>query len=492
MSILIKNGLIYDGRGQPPYQKDILIRGNQIASLGYLKKDGADEVIDAKDAWVFPGFIDANSGSDHHLYIFKNPHQNNFLKQGVTTILGGTGGSSLAPLFEHLPETIKKWSAENFHETNTNWQSFKEFLEVIKKKGIGVNFGSFVGYSTIKQALTSNKSQDLTERELKLFKKILRSSLRQGAFGFSTSFECGYSRKAPMREIKELVKIVAEEKKVYVTDLRYPEDDIQKSIDEILEITESTGASVEINHLQPIKSVKNKYRKLKRDLEKKSTKKNINFDCYPYKVTKLPIYRFLPRWIERPTIKEMAEIVRSERNDKEILEHLKTLIRKEITIIHTPKELSFLKGKKIKEVAEKRKLTQAETILNLMKISGLKMVCLYENIDYEALKEFIFSEPVIIASNGIYSEIPEYKPFLKFIKWASSEPKVSLEKAITKITSLPASKFGIEKRGLIKESYAADITIIKNNEITDVIVNGKIALKKGEVQQTLNGKVLKK
>jgi len=151
-----------------------------------------------------------------------------------------------------------------------------------------------------------------------------------------------------------------------------------------------------------------------------------------------------------------------------------------------------LKGKKIKEVAEKRKLTQAETILNLMKISGLKMVCLYENIDYEALKEFIFSEPVIIASNGIYSEIPEYKPFLKFIKWASSEPKVSLEKAITKITSLPASKFGIEKRGLIKESYAADITIIKNNEITDVIVNGKIALKKGEVQQTLNGKVLKK
>src|SRR6056297_145375 len=124
MNTLIKNGLIFDGRGQPPYKKDILIKGERIYKIGEIDKSKADQVIDAEGAYVFSGFIDINSGIDHHLKILTEPHQKSFIEQGVTTVIGGNSGSSLAPIFGNSLETIKKWGAENLSKINIDWQQF--------------------------------------------------------------------------------------------------------------------------------------------------------------------------------------------------------------------------------------------------------------------------------------------------------------------------------------------------------------------------------
>ena len=92
MSILIKNGLVYDGKGQPPSKRDILIRGKYVVDIGAFSKRRADTVIDAEDALVLPGFVDINSASDHYLNILMEPHQTRFIEQGITTILGGNEG----------------------------------------------------------------------------------------------------------------------------------------------------------------------------------------------------------------------------------------------------------------------------------------------------------------------------------------------------------------------------------------------------------------
>ncbi len=488
MSILIKNGLIYNGTGQKPEKKNILIRKNQIKSIGNLKDTQADKVIDAEGKYILPGFIDINSGIDHHLKILTSSHQKTFLEQGVTTAIGGNNGSSLAPFSTHSLETIKKWGSDELQKTNIDWENFGEFLNSINKKGLKINFGSFIGHSSIKRLITKNKPRDMTKREINLSQEILKESISQGALGLSASFEYGFTSETPKNEIKELLKVIKETNKIYVTDFQYPEKDPQKSLKEIINLTENI--KTEINHLEPLKSSSEQYLNITDKLKKISSQTDINFDSYPAKFIKTPVYQFLPDWLEKPTLKETSKIVKSGRYDKEIKEHLKQYTRRKIKFTHVPVGFPTLKNKTLKKLSENREQTQIETMLEIMKITDLQPVCTYYNVDQKILSKLIKSESSIIASNGTHFEIPKYNPFLEYLKF-SRDNKISLEKAITKITSEPAAKLNIKKRGKIKEGYYADILIMENKKIDTVFVNGEVAYKNNNPTKTKSGEVIK-
>lgn len=125
-----------------------------------------------------------------------------------------------------------------------------------------------------------------------------------------------------------------------------------------------------------------------------------------------------------------------------------------------------------------------------MKESSLKAVCLFGNVDKEILEELILSNPSIIASGGIDFKL-RHKPFLKFINWITEETSLPLEKAIMKTSSLPALKFGIKKRGVIKENYYADLILIKNGSVSTVVVNGNLVFHEGEIKERQAGKIIK-
>ncbi|MEK7089852.1 MAG: D-aminoacylase, partial [Patescibacteria group bacterium] len=169
MSTLIKNGLVYDGSGTAPIKRDILIHGKYIAKIGTLSREHADLVIDVGGASVMPGFIDVTSHSDHYMSLFYEPYQEDFIRQGITTIIGGNCGVSLAPLLTGSLESVREWGSE--HGTNVSWYSIKEFLQMLSKRKLGINFGTLVGHTSIRRALTQNKFRDLTEEELEMFKK---------------------------------------------------------------------------------------------------------------------------------------------------------------------------------------------------------------------------------------------------------------------------------------------------------------------------------
>ncbi|MFC1757123.1 ATP-binding protein [Patescibacteria group bacterium] len=157
-SVIIKNGTIIDGTKMPAIKADIAINNEKIAKIGNLQKKNAKLVIDASNLYITPGFIDLTTHSDNHWTIFSSPKQESFLRQGVTTIIGGHGGSSLAPFVKKESlETLEKWVDTS--QLNLNWQTLKDFLEQLDKTEIGINFGTFVGHETLRRNVLKNRSK---------------------------------------------------------------------------------------------------------------------------------------------------------------------------------------------------------------------------------------------------------------------------------------------------------------------------------------------
>ena len=217
MSLLIKGVQVIDGTGSEPYKADVLIQRNLISAIGNLKGRQTDEVVDGLGHYLVPGFIDVHNNTDHYLSIFSNPAQEDFLKQGITTIIGGHCGSSLAPLLYGTLESIRKWA--NPQDVNVDWHTVAELMASLGRISPGINFGTLAGHSTIRRALLGERSR-LLERELSVFKLVLTQAMKEGAFGLSTGLEFVHAKKASKKEIKELSAIVKEMNGVYATHLR--------------------------------------------------------------------------------------------------------------------------------------------------------------------------------------------------------------------------------------------------------------------------------
>ncbi len=494
--LLIKNGLIFNGKGQTPFKKDIVIKEDKIIALeeNITNFSNFEKIINAQNAFVFPGFIDINTDSDHFFTIFSEPYQKDFLKQGVTTIIGGNCGTSLAPFFYHSLSAFHEWPFDQ--KINIDWHNFKEFKDLILKKGIGVNFGTLIGHNTIRRFLTKGELRDLTEGEIEVFKMIIEENLKIGAFGFSSGLNFFHSRQIPYYELKELTKIVSNYKKVFAVHLRNNEEDIVYSILEIIELAKENNLNIEISHLQPLKNFKTEYLKAKEIINKAADNVLINFDCNPFNSQILPIYMFLPVWFQdNNNFGKMLEIVLADHLKPRLLEYFRKFNGDLIIINHVPENLKFLQGKTLTEYANLNNISTSESLLKLMRITHLKASLIYRNIDEDLLKEFLKDEQVIIASNGFSSNNEfkherDYQTFTKFLKLVLNEKIMPLEKAIYKITYLPAKKYNIFHRGLIEEGCFADLVIYKDEKINYVLVNGEIVIEEGEFKEKLKGKFL--
>ncbi len=495
MKTLIKNGLVYDGSGNSPIKQDILIRGSQIVGLGNFNKNSADLVLDANNAIITPGFIDVSGSLDHYLKIPGFTHAA-LIRQGITTIIGGNCGSSLVPLINghDALDSIKKWGISV--KLNINWDSVKDFLKIIQKNGIGINFGTLIGHSTIRRAITGEALRDLTKNELDIFKKILSRSFKEGAFGLSFGLEYIHSQDTPFSEILELVKLTKSAKKIYATHLRNTENKVLEAVEEILSISGKTGANTQINHFSPDKNYQDEFKKAKELIEKESAKIHINFDCAPFEYTPLPIYKLLPEWMQVDNLKIMEEFLLTKHLKTRLVAHLKKFDEKDIIIGFVSESFKMLIGKSLKAFMENTGLKNYEAIFKLMKMTNLKATVFYKNINGELLEKFINSPSSFISSGGFgfpapHLEKEDFQLFKKFISYIQNYSNMPLEKAITKLTSIPAEKYEINKRGFIKENYYADILVLRENEPENVFVNGESILKDKILTKALPGMALK-
>lgn len=480
MSILIKNGLIFDGSGGSPFKSDIFINHQHISRIGNFSHRLAEQIIDARGMPVVPGFIDINSDADHYLSIFNEPFQSVYLNKGITTIIGGNAGASLAPLLDGSLRAVRKWADPSL--SNVNWRRISEFFDVLKKQKLGVNFGTLVGHSTIRRAIIGESLRDLTDKEIGFFKKVLAEGLKDGAFGFSVGLNFVHSRRAPYFELKECAQIVRNFKAVYAVQLRDCRQGLLTGVEEVLKLARETKVNMEISGMQPLKGWTAQYQQAISLIEKEKNHFNVHFDFCPAAATAVAIYSLLPEWTQSGGLETMLRHIAAPHLREKILKSLSDLPLEDIVIHRVPSFLKFLSGKSLKEFSQTQNLAPAAALLKLMELSQLKAEVLYRNTDFSILPQILFSENSLVASGGT----------LNFLDLIQKENLLPLEKAVMKLTSLPARKFGIKERGLLAEGYFADIVVLRDGKPGEVLVNGSLVLEDGEIKKVLAGQVLRK
>lgn len=496
--ILIKGVQVVDGTGEPSYRSDVILNGDKISAIGNFPKKSADKVIDGLGLYLAPGFIDVNTDSDHYLSLFTNPSQKDFLLQGVTTIIGGHCGSSLAPLLYGSLESIRKWA--NVNEVNVDWQTLTDFFNIFDRIKLGVNFGTLVGHSTIRRAIIGDAFRDLTKSELGVFKKIFQQSMEEGALGLSTGLGYAHSRQTSYKEIKELAKIVKDYDGVYATHLRNETEGLIASVIETSKLAQDVGVKTLISHFRPIIGFERDYDEAL-DLLESVEDVNIHFDLYPFNVSVVPIYTLLPHWAQNGGLEIMLANLKSEEIRERILQGLPHLNRDDLVVVdvHLP-ERFYLVGKNLGQIAENRKVSMREAILHLMQLTKLRSLVIYKNINFDLTLKALNSNRALIASNA--ASLPEskqivqherfFKTFPKYLEITDRQGRPALEEVIQKFTSIPAEKFGLKDRGLIKEGYVADLVLLRDRKIHSVFVGGQLAVGDGQFQNVFAGKILKK
>ncbi len=479
MSLLIKGVQIIDGEGKPPYQADVLVQKNVIGAIGNFKNKRTDEVIDGLGNYLVPGFIDIDTDSDHYLGILTNPAQDDFVAQGVTTIIGGHCGSSLAPLLYGTLEGLDKWAGPS--QVNVNWHTMQEFLSSLDKIGIGVNFGTLIGHSTVRRAITGDAERALTKNEMAVFKETIKRALSEGAFGLSTGLGYAHGRIAKPDEVRELVSVLKGFDAVYATHLRSQTDRLLASVRETIDVASATGVQTLISHLRPLRGYEDHYIKALKLINDSSAKASIFFDVYPHDTSTYSVHSLLPREAQKRTAAATLEYINKPANRKAIEKDLAELNADELWIASAPRHEGMI-GRTLREVAEMKEMAPGRALFEIMQLTSMKATIFYRDINYDLLLQALSSDRSFIASNG-NSSIPgrfmkherATNTFPKFLDIATKSGLMPLEQAVKKITSLPAGYFDLKGRGAVKEGNIADLVVINRDDfkVRETIVGGK-------------------
>lgn len=523
MEIIIKNGFVFDGSGNPWVKADIGIEKGKIARVGKLKGIKVDSEIDATGLVVCPGFIDIHCHSD--ILLLSNPTMDAKVFQGVTTELNGNCGNSPTPLVGDM----KNRRAERLN-IEANWATHKEYVEALSEKGHATNSAMLQGYNQLRMAVMGMDDRKVTDRELGLMKLLLRQSLDQGVFGLSTGLWYSPSSFATTEELIELCKIVAKYDATYVTHIRSESRKFVEAIEEAIRIGEESGASVECVHHKAYGEHDWGKIPVTLDLITKARERGVDvtLDVYPYIYDSGNFEGWLPVWARTGGFVELGkrlkdpvlrEKIKSE-IENQIQEPEKLLSTAILTRCNSHPEYA---GKKLIELAKAKKMNIIDYAIELSieEIDSIGMgsraIGISSKMSCEENVKRVITHPAsMIGSDGSGHPMKNNKDWIHprnfgtfprfFGKYVRDEGVLSLQEAIRKCTSAPAQRIGLKERGLIREGMWADITIFNYHEINDnfsledpvqyptgikyVIVNGATVIDDGEHTGQLPGKSL--
>lgn len=521
-NVIIKNGTIVDGTGKPKFKGDIGIREGMIAEVGDLHSDHGEMEIDATGKYVAPGFIDVNNHSDTYWRIFLDPELESLLYQGVTTVIGGNCGSSLAPLTSHdVIKSIQKWT--DVSKINFNWLSMKEFLAEVEKKKLSLNFATLVGHETLRRGLVGDEVRDINPSEMKIMKKMLAEAMKEGALGFSTGLVYTHAKLASSREIEELAEIARYYNGVYTTHIRGESDDLIKSVEEAIRIAKDTKVRLQISHLKAM-GEKN-WHLMEEAINLIETARtsgiDVNFDVYPYTSTGSVLYILLPDWATEGGRDMMLARLRDAETRQRVIKEMREsgYNYSKITISISALDKS-LNRKKIVDIAKAQGKSIEDTIIDVLIASEGRVVTMMDVLSEKNVDKGVVNPFSIISSNGSgyniehkkSGEVVHPRNFGTFPRVLASYVRdrgvVGWEEAIRKMSGLAAEKFNIEKRGIIAEGNHADIVIFDPEKICDeatfdepykyprgmewVLVNGQPAIKEGNIAKAFSGEVIRR
>ncbi|MCX8184712.1 MAG: D-aminoacylase [Sulfolobales archaeon] len=521
--IVIKSGVVVDGSGSPPFKADIGILGDEIKSIGDLSGEKAERVINASGLIVSPGFIDMHNHSD--ITIFEVPTADNYILQGVTTLVTGSCGSSPAPLTDVNFDEAVKWVKREHPEVEVKWRSFGEYVKALSELRPAVNIAPQVGHGTIRAAALGFGPEKPSDRDIQLMKELAREAMEAGAFGVSTGLIYVPGTFASTEEIVEIAKVAASYGGMYSTHMRNEGIGLLDSVFEAISIGLRAGISVEISHLKA--SGRPSWGKVLTALkiieDYASRGYDISADAYPYIAASTSLMTLLPRDMRGASSEEIMKKLRESNTVSRLKERLGEAVFEEryiswsdIMISYSPKHREF-EGARLDKIAESMGVDPIEAVVRILLDDELATGMVTFTMREEDVRAVISHPLVAIGSDGSVGRFGVGKPhprrygtFPRVIaKYVREEKVLSLQEAIRKMTSLPARKLRLWNRGLIRPGFKADLVVFNYYGIEDtstyenphsypkgikyVIVNGKIAVDSGKLDPHVRaGKALRR
>lgn len=522
--VIIKNGMILDGFGTPGMKKDLGITGDTISVLDNLGEATADLIIDATDLVVAPGFIDIHTHTDVELLV--DPRGVSKVMQGVTTEVSGNCGYSPFPINESDLKEMNERLNEKYGIT-VNWHDINGFLSALEESKISINYATFTGHGSLRGYVVGKNDVVPTAEQMDKMKAVLEESIKAGSFGLSTGLEYAPGSYADTEELIELSKVVAANGGIYNTHMRNEDDTVIEAIEEALRICKEAEVSVEIAHLKACN--KSNWHKVEKMLELISQANDqglpVKADRYPYIAYGTGLSTFLPLWSRQGDTDDVLARLNDKNQIKKIEEYAisrGTRIggwdRVMISSCRTD-ENKIWEGKSIQACAGESGTSEFEFIRQLLINERLSAGIVGFAMDEDNLKKVLSSPFVMIGSDGNAvapdGKLATGKPHPRFYgtfarvlgKYCREEKCFDLPTAVKKMTTMPAEKLGIKKRGSIVKGNFADITIFNPDTVIDkatftephqtaqgieyVLVNGKVVINKGKHTGTLSGSVLR-
>ena len=526
--IVIRNGTIYDGTGAAPVKGDVAIQGDHIVAVGKVSGKGRTE-IDAKGMAVAPGFINMLSWATDSL--IEDGSSESDIRQGVTLEVMGEG-FSMGP----LNDSMKKELLENQSDIkyDIKWTTLGQYLDYLVQKGIATNVASFIGATSVRVHEIGYDDRPPTPEELERMKKLVEQAMEEGALGVGSSLIYAPAFYAKTDELIELCKVASRYNGMYISHMRSEANRLIEAVDELIQIAREANLPAEIYHLKA--GGEPNWKKMDEVIRKVEAARaeglKITADMYTYPAGATGLDAAMPPWVQEGGSKKWIERLKDpatrERLKKEMSQNADTWENlfylagspeRILLVAFKSEKLKPLTGKTLGEVAKMRGKSPEETAMDLVIEDDSRVGTVYFLMSEENIKKQIALPWLSFGSDEASLE-PEgnflksnphpraYGTFSRLLgKYVRDEKVISLQEAIRKLTSLPATNLKIEKRGTLKPEYFADVVIFDPATIQDhatfekphafstgvhhVIVNGVPVLMDGKHTGAMPGRVVR-
>ncbi|MFQ5712366.1 MAG: amidohydrolase family protein, partial [Candidatus Geothermarchaeales archaeon] len=479
LDILIKDGCIVNGTGNPWFRADVGIRDGRIVDVGSLPSASAQRVIEAKGLIVAPGFIDTHTHTT--LMLLDSPHAEPKVMQGVTTDVVGVDGLSVAPITRETVGQLRKFLAGVEGETDPwDWFTLGEYFERLERGGISVNLASMVGNGTIRLATVGFENRPATGEELETMKGLLAQSMDNGALGLSSGLIYPPSMYADTRELIELCREAARRGGIYVTHIRSEEEMLLPSIREAIEIGEAAGIPVHISHLKA--GGRANWGRAGEVLavidEARARGVDVTADQYPYTAGSTTLVTLLPTWVMEGGVDKILERLRNPETRLKIKDEVERSAPHwgEVTVSYCRRNKG-VEGKTLEEVAALRGVDPSDALIDLL-IEEETAASMIELMMSEEDVRTIMRHPAVnVCTDGLVMGKPHPRLYGSFPavlgRYVRREGVLTLEDAVRKMTSLPARVLGLRDRGLIAVGMCADVVVFDPQSVLDRATYGE-------------------
>lgn len=527
VDILLRGGMIHDGTGREPYVGEVAIKGDRITCVGKCASPAA-QTIDASGLAVSPGFINMLSWATESL--IADGRGQSDIRQGVTLEVMGEG-ESMGPW--SAAQKANEAARQGDIKYRIDWTSLGEYLAYLEKKGISPNVASFVGATTVRVHELGEGDVDPTPEQLQRMRALVRQAMDEGAMGVGSSL---IYAPANFAETPELIALASEAGRcggMYISHIRDEGPKLIEAIDELVEISEKSGAPAEIYHFK--QSGRDNWHKIDAAIARVEAARarglRITADMYTYPASSTGFDAAMPLWVQAGGIEQWVKRLKDpatrakalrEMRSPQASENTKLAVEepdKVILVGFKTDALKPLTGKTLGEVARERGRAPEEVIADLIVADGTRIQVVYFGMSEENVARHVTlpwmafdSDAAAMAPEGVFlksSTHPRaYGNFARLLgKYVREEKRLPLAEAVRRLTYFPASNLGIKDRGALKVGNYADVAIFDPNKISDratftqpqqyavgmvhVLVNGVPVLRDGEHTGATPGRFVK-